>query len=145
MIGHIPSLESSVPVLPMCTQRLVYDGNRLWPPVEDCLDWSTDKSIQVWFLWEWPCLGASDTSHTQPCVFSTYCTDGYTKVTYTLYVMAPDYGCLWRTAWIGQLYRQIHPGYCGSVHVWGPVIHHITSIVSSVPIEHPDGCTQGSM
>ena len=61
MIRHIPSLVPSVPIVSMGTHRLVCDGLRLWPPVEDCLDW----------------------------------------------------------------YRQIHPGFCGSGHVWGPVICHI--------------------
>ena len=35
---------------------------------------------------------------------------------------------------LGLVYRQIHPGFCGSGHVWGPVIHHKPSLVPSVPI-----------
>ena len=31
-------------------------------------------------------------------------------------------------------YRQIHPGFCGSRYVWGPVIHHIPSLAPPVPI-----------
>ena len=33
-----------------------------------------------------------------------------------------------------MVYRQIHPGFYGSGHVWGPVIRHIHSLVPSVPI-----------
>ena len=35
---------------------------------------------------------------------------------------------------LGLVYRQIHPGFCGSSHVWGPVICHIACLVPSVPI-----------
>ena len=35
---------------------------------------------------------------------------------------------------LGLVYRQIHPGFCRSGHVWGPVIRHISSLVPSVPI-----------
>merc|ERR1719244_1761851 len=35
---------------------------------------------------------------------------------------------------LGLVYRQIHLGFCGSGHVWGPVIHHMPSLVPSVPI-----------
>jgi hypothetical protein len=31
-------------------------------------------------------------------------------------------------------YRKIHLGFCRSGHVWGPVIHHIPSLVPSGPI-----------
>ena len=44
---HIPSLVPSVPIVLMGRHRLVCDGPRLWLPVEDCLDCSIDKSIQV--------------------------------------------------------------------------------------------------
>ena len=47
VIRHISSLVPPVPIVPMGTHRLVCDGPQLWPPVEDCLDWSIDKSIQV--------------------------------------------------------------------------------------------------
>ena len=35
---------------------------------------------------------------------------------------------------LGLIYKQIHPGFCGRGHVWGPVIRHIPSLISSVPI-----------
>ena len=35
---------------------------------------------------------------------------------------------------LALVYRQIHPGLRGSGHVWGPVIHHIPSLVPTVPI-----------
>ena len=35
---------------------------------------------------------------------------------------------------LGLVYRQIHPDFCGSGHVWGPVVRHIPSLVPSVPI-----------
>ena len=63
VIRHIPSLVPSVPIVPMGRHRLVCDGPRLWPPVEDCLDRSIDKSIQVsvgaamsWGQWYFICL-----------------------------------------------------------------------------------------
>ena len=40
VMRHIPSLVPSVPIVPMGAHRLVCDGPRLWPPVDDCLDWS---------------------------------------------------------------------------------------------------------
>ena len=48
LIRHIPSLVPSVPMVLIVRHRLVCDGARLWQPVEDCLDWSIDKSIQVY-------------------------------------------------------------------------------------------------
>ena len=47
VIRHTPSLVPLVPIVLIGTHRLVCDGPRLWPPVEDCLDWSIVKSIQV--------------------------------------------------------------------------------------------------
>ena len=44
---QVSSFVPSVPIVPMGRHRLVCDGQRLWPHVEDCLDWSIDKSIQV--------------------------------------------------------------------------------------------------
>ena len=79
---------------------------RLWLAVEDCLDWSVDKSIQVsvraamswdqWFL-----------TYLALCLQYLL----YRWVHTGRYVMAPDYGCLQRTAWIGLYGRFTKSGY----------------------------------
>ena len=46
-MSHTYSLVSSVHIALVGTHRIVCDGTRLLPPVEECLDWSIEKSIQV--------------------------------------------------------------------------------------------------
>jgi hypothetical protein len=42
-IHHMPSLVPSVAIVLIGAHRLVCDGSGLWPPVEDCLDWSMES------------------------------------------------------------------------------------------------------
>jgi len=100
VITHIPSLVPSVPIVPMGTHRLVCDGPRLWPPVEDCLDWSVDKSIQV-------SVGAAMSGgHWYVLHLALYPQYLFLyRWVHTAGVLCDGprlyYGRLWRTAWIG--------------------------------------------